>query len=190
MNKKKIAVVVGLIIAVVAMRLLFNEMKWFNIFPIAALGIFIGSTFKNKQTPFLILMGAMVLTDVAFALFVPEMAAPLTWALFLKYAAVGLVVLMGTKLNPAKMGRALGFTLGGTLVFWIVSNFGVWAAGYYGFSWAGLVECYTAAIPFYQKEGSQLFMNAFTSNIAFGAIAFAIYNYSFVPKAQLAKAKA
>lgn len=188
MNKKKIAVVAGIILAVVAMRLLFNEMKWFNLFPIAALGIFIGSSFKNKTTPFLILLGAMIFTDVAFTIFVPEMAPIMGVSMLIKYAAVLLVVLMGTKLDPSKWTKALGFTIGGTLLFWLVSNFGSFLA-YYDFSLTGLVECYLLAIPFYQAEGSQLFVNAFTANIAFGAIAFAVYNYASVGKAQLAKVR-
>jgi len=188
MNKKNIAIVAGIIIAVVACRLLFNEMQWFNLFPIAALGIFIGSTFKNKQTPYIILLGAMLLTDVCFTLFVPGMQAVIGWSLFIKYAAVMLVVLMGTKLDPTKWTRAVGFTIGGTLLFWIVSNFGVWAGGYYGYSFAGIVECYVMAIPFYQAEGSQLFVNAFSSNIILGAIAFAVYNFSFVKRQSLATA--
>jgi len=188
MNKKKIALIAGLIIAVVAVRLLFNEMKWFNLMPIAALGIFFGSAFQNKRSPFIILIGAMILTDVCFTMFMPQMAPNLNWALLLKYVGVGLVVLMGTKLDPEKWTRALGFTLGGTLVFWMVSNLGVFAAGYYGYSWAGFVECYLMAIPFYQAEGSQLFLNAFTSNLAFSAIAFGVYKLSLLRKLQLARA--
>lgn len=189
MDKKKIALVAGIIIAVVAFRLFFNEMKWFNLFPIAAIGILVGSTFKDKRTPFLLLLGAMILTDVCFTLFVPFMAATIGLPMFFKYGAVLLVVLLGTKLNPSKYTKAIGFTIGGTLLFWVVSNFGVWAGGIYGYSVAGLIECYTMAIPFYQAEGSQLFLNAFTSNIAFSVVAFAIYNSSFVVKrVQLAKA--
>lgn len=33
--------------------------------------------------------------------------------------------------------------------FFVISNFGVWAGGYYGYSLAGLVACYLEAIPFW-----------------------------------------
>jgi hypothetical protein len=33
--------------------------------------------------------------------------------------------------------------------FFLISNFGVWAGGYYGYSLEGLVACYVAAIPFW-----------------------------------------
>ncbi len=188
MDKKKIAVIAGLILAVVACRLFFNEMKWFNLFPIAALGILVGSTFKNKLTPYIVLLGAMILTDISFAIFMPAMTPTEVLPTVLKYVAVLLVVLMGTKLDPTKWTKAIGFTIGGTLIFWIVSNLGVWAGGYYGYSFAGLIECYTMAIPFYQVEGSQLFVNAFSSNIVFGALAFGVYNLSFSKRKSLATA--
>ena len=37
----------------------------------------------------------------------------------------------------------------GSLVFYIISNFGVWSLGSYGYSFDGLLICYIAAIPFY-----------------------------------------
>lgn len=39
----------------------------------------------------------------------------------------------------------------GSLVFYIVSNFGVWSLGSYGYSFDGLLICYIAAIPFYSN---------------------------------------
>tara|TARA_Y100000022_G_scaffold198004_1_gene207527 strand:+ start:2333 stop:2812 length:480 start_codon:yes stop_codon:yes gene_type:complete len=37
----------------------------------------------------------------------------------------------------------------GSLIFYIISNFGVWSLGSYGYSINGLLICYIAAIPFY-----------------------------------------
>ena len=39
----------------------------------------------------------------------------------------------------------------GSLVFYIISNFGVWSLGSYGYSFDGLLICYIAAIPFYSN---------------------------------------
>ena len=39
----------------------------------------------------------------------------------------------------------------GSLVFYIISNFGVWSFGSYGYSFDGLLNCYIAAIPFYSN---------------------------------------
>tara|TARA_E500000178_G_scaffold317284_1_gene337737 strand:+ start:172 stop:651 length:480 start_codon:yes stop_codon:yes gene_type:complete len=44
--------------------------------------------------------------------------------------------------------RVLGALLG-ALVFFIVTNFGVWSMGSYGYTLSGLIMCYTLAIPFF-----------------------------------------
>lgn len=49
--------------------------------------------------------------------------------------------------------RRTALRLGGAVVtsalaFFVISNFGMWASGYYPRTWAGLVECYVAALPF------------------------------------------
>ena len=36
----------------------------------------------------------------------------------------------------------------GAFIFYIITNFGVWSLGFYGYSLKGLIECYTLAIPF------------------------------------------
>ena len=36
----------------------------------------------------------------------------------------------------------------GTLAYYIITNFGVWLAGDYGYSISGIFACYTVAIPF------------------------------------------
>ena len=46
--------------------------------------------------------------------------------------------------------RIIG-AVSGSLVFYIISNFGVWSLGSYGYSLDGLLICYIAAIPFYSN---------------------------------------
>ena len=36
----------------------------------------------------------------------------------------------------------------GVLIFFILTNFGVWSMGSYGYSLTGLITCYTLALPF------------------------------------------
>ena len=57
--------------------------------------------------------------------------------------------------------RILG-VIGGSLVFYLISNFGVWSIGSYGYTFDGLLICYIAAIPFY--------FNSFLSTIMYSAI--------------------
>tara|TARA_B100002019_G_scaffold163111_1_gene140675 strand:- start:2 stop:481 length:480 start_codon:yes stop_codon:yes gene_type:complete len=50
----------------------------------------------------------------------------------------------------------------GSLLFYIISNFGVWSFGSYGYTIEGLMLCYIAAIPFYT--------NTLLSTIIYSAI--------------------
>ena len=45
--------------------------------------------------------------------------------------------------------KRLSGALLGAFIFFIVTNFGVWTNGMYGFTFEGLVLCYTMAIPFF-----------------------------------------
>jgi len=44
--------------------------------------------------------------------------------------------------------RILG-ALGGALIFYLITNFGVWLTGSYGFTFSGIFNCYILAIPFF-----------------------------------------
>ncbi len=44
--------------------------------------------------------------------------------------------------------RVLGALIG-ALIFFIMTNFGVWSMGSYGYTLSGLIMCYTLAIPFF-----------------------------------------
>ena len=37
----------------------------------------------------------------------------------------------------------------GAIIFYLITNFGVWINGSYGYSFNGLIMCYIAAIPFF-----------------------------------------
>ena len=37
----------------------------------------------------------------------------------------------------------------GAVIFFTITNFGVWTSGMYGYTMTGLISCYTLAIPFF-----------------------------------------
>ena len=43
----------------------------------------------------------------------------------------------------------LSGSLLGTFMFFVITNFGVWASGMYGYTYQGLLNCFILAIPFY-----------------------------------------
>ena len=63
------------------------------------------------------------------------------------WGSVFLIGLISNYFNKNYNLRILGATLG-VFLFFIVSNFGVWTLGGYGYDINGLIFCYTLAIPF------------------------------------------
>ena len=44
--------------------------------------------------------------------------------------------------------RIVGALLG-AFIFFVITNFGVWTTGMYGFTFSGMISCYVLAIPFF-----------------------------------------
>ena len=62
----------------------------------------------------------------------------------------GSVLLIGlfSKFFLSSIYTRISGALCGAMLFYIVTNFGVWSMGSYGYSFEGLLLCYTVAIPF------------------------------------------
>lgn len=70
---------------------------------------------------------------------------------FITHWTWGSILLIGLAskfFSRAIQVRYLGLVLS-TLVFFLLSNFGVWSLGSYGYTFAGLINCFILAIPFY-----------------------------------------
>jgi hypothetical protein len=70
---------------------------------------------------------------------------------------VGIGLWLRSRRKPALIA---GAALTSSILFFILTNFGVWASGHlYPKTWAGLVTCYTAALPFFRNslEGDLLY---------------------------------
>ncbi len=88
-----------------------------------------------------------------------------TSALF-TYAGMLAVTFIGRglfrELSVVRLGTAAFLS---SAAFFAISNFGVWAGGYYGYSFAGLLACYLEAIPFW---GMSLLGDLGSTAILFG----------------------
>jgi hypothetical protein len=146
-----------------------SEAAW-NLVPIGALALFVGSRLRTRYA-FVIPLVAMFVADLAI---IPAMAAlgypsmdistPFTYVGFAAYVVVGRLV--GEKdLSPVRIG---GAAVLGSVVFFLVSNFGSWVASdVYPRSPAGLWECYLLGVPFYR--------NTLISDLAFSALFFGLH---------------
>src|SRR5208282_5583697 len=88
------------------------------------------------------------------------------------YGSFALIVCLGFWLRRRQNVWAIGGTaIVGALLFFVLTNFGVWALGQmYPKTPAGLLDCYVAAIPFFQNTLSS---NLFYAALLFGGLAIA-----------------
>lgn len=149
----------ALAILAVVSRLIPHPM---NFAPIAALALF-GGAYFDRRFAFALPLGVLLVSD-AFIGFYDGIA----WV----YGSFFLVNLIGWGLRERKSVVATaGATLFGSVLFFAVTNFGVWlGGGFYTPDLTGLVNCYVAAIPFFRNS---LAGDAFYVAILFGAAEFA-----------------
>lgn len=186
--KKEILIVAMLVLTTAILRVVNAEAHLYNMVPVAALGLFSGSVLTNKKWAYMIPLTAMFLSDVGLNLFT---TTPGFYGVsqIVNYIALGLVTLLGTALVNRNTINVLGFTLGGSMIFFLVSNFGTFLQGYYGYHFEGFTACYAMALPFYKSEFSTtIFMNSFLGDIIFSAVAFGILYLASLPKLTLKKA--
>ena len=115
-----------------------------NVAPITALALFGGVHFGRRYS-FLIPIGAMVLSDAVLGY---SWDSLWVYGSFLAIAGIGLWLR-----SHRNIGAILGCSLAGSILFFIVTNFGVWVFSTvtYPHTLAGLAACYVAAIPFFRN---------------------------------------
>ncbi len=155
----RIVFILSAIAAAAALRLVPHPP---NFTPIGAMALFSGAFLSRRGViAFAAPLGALLVSDAILG-FYSGMAV--------NYLAVALIVLLGSvALRRIAPLRLLGSALGASLLFFTVSNFGVWAtSGMYAPTAAGLAACYVTAIPFFQNT---LAADLFYSVLLFGGFA-------------------
>ncbi len=134
-----------------------------NVAAVAAVALFGGAYFADKRLAFIIPLAVMLLTDLIIGLHS---------TLLFVYAAFGLIVGIGFLLRDKISFKTVPFAaIGGSLAFFIITNFGVWLmSAYYPLTLGGLVACYTAAIPFFHYT---LLGDLFFVSVLFGSFELA-----------------
>lgn len=130
-NKKE-NVLISFVLVAVLMRLLPHPP---NVAPITAVALFAGTFFDKKHWAILMPLLAMVITDIFLGF---SMITPVVYLSFLAITAVGILF---KKMN-------IGTVLLSSMVFFVLSNLGVWVL-YYPLTTEGLTSCFTYAIPFF-----------------------------------------
>lgn len=106
-----------------------------NFTPITSLALFSGLMFKRRWLSVTIPILAMILSDLVLGF------SEITIWVYLGISAISMVSWFQRKIN-------INSILISSLVFFIISNFGVWVIGY-PHTMDGLLTCFTLAIPFF-----------------------------------------
>ncbi len=130
-NKKE-RVLISFIIVAILVRLIPHPP---NVAPITAVALFTGTHFSRKHWAILMPILAMLVTDVFLGF---SMITPIVYLAFVGVTTLGFVL---KKMN-------IGTVLLSSLLFFVVTNLGVWFL-YYPLTPEGLMTCFTLALPFF-----------------------------------------
>lgn len=159
----RMAALAVLIAAAAAARLLPHPP---NLTPIAAMALFGGASFSDARAAVAVPLAAMLLSDLFLGL---HATIPFVYVSFLLITGIGVWLRRasdGTLLRTRRAVPAIaGAALAGSVVFFLVTNFGAWATtALYPKTSAGLWAAYVAGVPF--------FRNTLIGDLAYCALLF------------------
>lgn len=135
-----------------------------NFTPIAALAL-VGGTYLDRRYGFVLPL---------FALLVSDYFLGFHDLMIYVYGSFLIVGLLGVWVGQRKTSlRMVSATLTGSVIFFVVTNFGVWLSGMgivYPMTFEGLIECYTMAIPF--------FRNSLLGDVFFAGALYGVFEYA------------
>jgi hypothetical protein len=147
------------VIFAVASRLPFMPHPW-NFTPVMAALLYFGARGSRRQL--WMPLALLIASDLVLDKYV--YAYSFSWDLFLTWGWYAAILFLGTALRKnAKPLLIAGAALTGSVTFFLISNFGVWAAtNMYAKSVSGLMTCYAAGLPFFRRtlEGDLLYTAA------------------------------
>lgn len=188
MLQPRLSFLMGLLLYTVSVRLLPYILSLFgmsidpsttwypwNFSPLPAICLFGAAHFADRRWSYLVPLGALLLGDLG----IWALTGRADWAFYpnqpIVYGCFAFTITLGFFLRRHRSVLAIGGTgLLASTVFFIVTNFGVWALGNgirYPHNLAGLIDCYVMAIPFFRNS---LISMAVFSTVLFSRVALAV----------------
>ena len=160
-----VLVAVGLIAAMAAARFMPHPP---NFTPVMSVALFGSAVFLNRYIGIALATAAMLLSDAIMGL---HSTLPFV------YGSMAIAGVMGFMLRENRSPlRVLSVTLAGSVVFFLVTNLGVFLMqDMYPRTASGLIACYAMAIPF--------FKNSLAGDLAFSVVLFGSH-FFLVDRAQ------
>ena len=141
MNYFKVSL--GIFVALAASRFIPHPP---NFTSLLALSFYIPALIGIRYLPALII--SFMITDFVIGF---HGTALFTWGSII-------VIGLGSKYFISSIFTRISGALLGACLFFIITNFGVWSMGSYGYTFEGLFMCYTLAIPFFAYTMISTFM--------------------------------
>jgi hypothetical protein len=144
-----------------------------NFSPVEAVALFGGAYFASRAMAVWVPLVAMFISDLVLGLINGGIYAEyfLSAGFMLIYLCIALSTVLGFALRGRVSGiRVVGYSLLGSMLFFLVTNFGTWlGSSMYPQTSAGLLAAYTAGIPFFQNTVAG---TLFYSALMFGSFAY------------------
>lgn len=126
-----------------------------NFSPVEALALFGGAYFASRSAAIVVPLLAMLLSDFALAVVNGGFYAEhfMSVEFLLVYACIAASAVLGFGLRgKARPFRIAGYSVLGSVLFFLVTNFGTWlGSGMYPLTGSGLAAAYVAGLPFFQN---------------------------------------
>ncbi len=131
-----------------------------NVTAITAMALF-GGVYLDRKHTFIVPLAAMLISDYFIGFY-----RGMEWV-YGSFIAIGFIGLWLR--SHRSIATTMGASVAGSLLFFIVTNFGVWISSQvtYPHTLAGLIECYVAAIPF--------FRNTVIGDLAYVGVMFGLF---------------
>lgn len=172
MNRTRFYTLLGMIISAAFLRMIPHPP---NVTPVMAMALFGGAYIDNRRLAFLIPCAVMLASDamLGFHRFMPFV-----------YGAMAAAVLIGFRLRGGKnVIKMLMAAVLASVLFYLITNFGVWATGWiYPKTPGGLLECYAAALPFLRLN---LLGNLIYTGLLFGGFSLLEKTFSYLKPAMI-----
>jgi hypothetical protein len=144
---KKVLLIVTLITVAVGWRVINHNYNFAPNLELVTTVSVLAAIMIGMRAAFIVPVGTMIVSDIIIgntSIFI------FTWSAF---ALIGLAANLMRKLNDQPKKQILysvGFAAASSFAFFVITNFGVWAQGWYPVTLAGLTDCFVLAIPFYR----------------------------------------
>ena len=117
------------------------------------------------------LLGRKYILALIFSFVLTDLIIGFHNTLLFTWGSIYLISFLPKYFKDSFLKRICG-ALMGAIIFFVITNFGVWCLGYYDYSIKGLILCYSLAVPF--------FTYSLISTLIFSTLIETIYKVKFI----------